>query len=147
MNGIDTRSDVAKFDLSLFMSETETGLYSWFEYNSDLFEAPTVARMLKHFHTLLEDIAANPDARLSELSLMTRQEQAQLEAWNQTESKYERDQCVHQLVELQAARRPDALAVVYGEKQINYEELNRRTNQLAHYLRRHGVGLETASGC
>jgi aspartate racemase len=146
LNWIDTRSDVAKFDLSLFMSETETGLYSWFEYNSDLFEAPTVARMLKHFHTLLEDIAANPDARLSELSLMTRQEQAQLEAWNQTKSKYERDQCVHQLVELQAERRPDALAVVYGEKQISYQELNRRTNQLAHYLRRHGVGLETRVG-
>ncbi|HEU4766874.1 MAG TPA: condensation domain-containing protein, partial [Pyrinomonadaceae bacterium] len=146
LNWMDTRNDVTKFDLSLFITETETGLYSWFEYNSDLFDAPTVARMLKHFHTLLEDIAANPDARLFKLSLMTKQEQAQLEAWNRTQSEYERDQCVHQLVELQAARRPEALAVVYEEKQINYEELNHRANQLAHYLRRHGVGLETRVG-
>ena len=106
----------------------------------------TVARMLKHFHTLLEDIAANPDARLFELSLMTRRGASATQEWNQTQSEYERDQCVHQLVELQAARRPDALAVVHGEKQINYEELNHRANQLAHYLRRHGVGLETRVG-
>jgi len=146
LNWMDTKSDVTKFDLSLFMTETEAGLYSWFEYNSDLFDGPTVARMLQHFHTLLEDIAANPDARLFELSLMTTEEQTQIEAWNQTQSEYERDQCVHQLVELQAASRPDALAVVHGEKQINYEDLNHRANQLAHYLRRHGVGLETRVG-
>ena len=146
LNWMDTKSDVTKFDLSLFMTEIETGLYSWFEYNSDLFERPTIARMVQHFHTLLEDIAANPDARLSDLSLMTTQEQAQLEAWNQTESKYERDQCIHQLVESQAAHRPDALAVVHGDKQLNYGELNRRANQLAHYLRRNGVGLETSVG-
>ena len=146
LNWMDTKSDVTKFDLSLFTTETETGLYCWFEYNSDLFDGSTVARMLKHFHTLLEDIAANPDARLSELSLMTLEEREQLEEWNQTESEYERDQCVHQLVELQAAHRPDALAVVYGEKQISYEELNHRTNRLAHYLRRHGVGVETRVG-
>ncbi|HEX5884419.1 MAG TPA: amino acid adenylation domain-containing protein [Pyrinomonadaceae bacterium] len=146
LNWMDTKSDVTKFDLSLFMTETETGLYSWFEYNTDLFDESTIARMLKHFHTLLEDIAANPDARLSELSLMTGEEREQIKAWNQTQIEYERDQCVHQLVELQAARRPDALAVVYGEKQISYGELNRRTNQLARYLRRHGVGLETRVG-
>nr|QEO74680.1 condensation domain-containing protein [uncultured bacterium] len=146
LNWMDIKSDVTKFDLSLFMTETETGLYSWFEYNSDLFDGSTVARMLQHFHTLLEEIAANPDARLSELSLMTRQERAQLEELNQTQSEYHRDQCIHRLVELQAARRPDALAVVYREKQISYDDLNRRANQLAYYLRAHGVGLETRVG-
>ena len=146
LSWLETKREVTKFDLSLFMSETETGLYSWFAYNSDLFDESTVARMLKHFHTLLEDIAAHPDARLSELSLMTKAEREQLEEWNQTDSEYERDQCIHQLVELQAARRPNAVAVIYGEKQINYGELNRRANQLAHYLRKHGVGLETPVG-
>src|SRR5215213_10270499 len=146
LSWMNTKSDLTKFDLSIFLTETDTGLYSWFEYNSDLFEAPTIARMLNHFHTLLEDIAANPDAGLFELSLMTREEREQLKQWNQTESKYERDQCVHQLVELQAARRSDALAVVHGEKQIRYGELNHRANQLAHYLRRRGVGLETRVG-
>src|SRR5215217_4788468 len=70
LNWMDTKSDVTKFDLSLFMTETNSGLYSWFEYNSDLFDASTIARMLKHFHTLLEEIAENPDACISELSLM-----------------------------------------------------------------------------
>lgn len=146
LNWMDTKSDVTKFDLSLFMTQTATGLYSWFEYNSDLFDRSTVERMLQHFHNLLEDIAANPDARLSELSLITSDERAQLERWNQTRTEYQREQRVHQLVESQAARRPDAVAVIYGEKQISYAEMNHRANQLAHYLKRHGVGLETRVG-
>jgi amino acid adenylation domain-containing protein len=143
---MNTRREVTKFDLSFFLTETDNGLYSWFAYNTDLFDGATIARLLKHFHTLLEGIAANPDARLSELSLMTTEERQQLEEWNQTQTEYERDKCVHQLVELQAARQPDAIAVVYGEKQISYGELNRRANQLAHYLRAHGVGIETRVG-
>ena len=143
---VGTKRDTAKFDLNLFMSEFENGLHSSLVYNTDLFDEATVARMLTHFHTLLEEIAANPDARLSELSLMTIEEREQLEQWNQTQSEYDRDKCVHQLVELQAARRPEAVAVVYGENEISYEELNRRANQLAHYLRKHGVGLEARVG-
>jgi amino acid adenylation domain-containing protein len=146
MTSMNTKREVTKFDLSLFLSETEIGLYSWGAYNTDLFDGSTIARLLKHFHTLLEEIAANPDARLSELSLMTTEETQQFEQWNQTQSEYERDKCVHQLVELQASRQPNALAVVYGEKQISYGELNRRANQLAHYLRAHGVGLEIRVG-
>ena len=143
---VGTRRETAKFDLNLFMGEFENGLHSSFVYNTDLFDEATVVRMLKHFHTLLEEIAAHPDARLSELSLMTREEREQLEQWNQTQTEYERDKCVHQLVELQAERQPHAVAVVYGENEIRYEELNRRANQLAHYLRKHGVGLETRVG-
>jgi amino acid adenylation domain-containing protein len=143
---MQTKRETAKFDLNLFMGESEHGLYSGFGYNSDLFDESTAARMLKHFYTLLEEIAANPDARLSELSLMTRQERKQLEGWNQTRSEYERDLCIHQLVELQAARQPNAVAVVHGEKQFSYGEVNRRANQLAHFLRGHGVGLETSVG-
>jgi amino acid adenylation domain-containing protein len=146
MTSMNTKREVTKFDLSLFLSETEIGLYSWGAYNTDLFDGSTIARLLKHFHTLLEEIAANPDARLSELSLMTTEETQQFEQWNQTQSEYERDKCVHQLVELQASRQPNALAVVYGEKQISYGELNRRANRLAHYLRAHGVGRETRVG-
>ena len=146
MTSMNTKREVTKFDLSLFLSETEVGLYSWGAYNTDLFDGSTIARLLKHFHTLLEEIAANPDARLSELSLMTTEERQQFEQWNQTQSEYERDKCVHQLVELQASRQPNALAVVYGEKQISYGELNRRANRLAHYLRAHGVGLEIRVG-
>ena len=143
---LNTRREVTKFDLSIFLTETENGLYSWFSYNRDLFDGPTMARLLQHFHTLLEAIAENPEARLSELPLMTRAEQEELEQWNQTRTEYERDKCIHQLVEGQAARQPDAVAVVHGEKQLSYGELNRQANQLAHYLRAHGVGLESRVG-
>ncbi|HEX7333556.1 MAG TPA: amino acid adenylation domain-containing protein [Pyrinomonadaceae bacterium] len=143
---VGTKRDTAKFDLNLFMGEFETGLNSSLVYNTDLFDESTIARMLEHFHTLLAEIAANPDARLSELSLLTTEEREQLQQWNQTQTEYERDQSVHQLVELQAALRPDGVAVVDGANEIRYEELNRRANQLAHYLRKHGVGLETRVG-
>ncbi len=143
---MDTESDIAKFDLSFFISETDTGLYAWFEYDIELFEASTIARMLKHFEMLVEGIAANPEARLYELPLLTKEEQEQLREWNQTATEYGREQCVHQIVEMQAAQTPDEVAVVYRKEEINYRELNERANQLAHYLRRRGVGPDVRVG-
>ena len=102
--------------------------------------------MLRNFEALLKGIAANPEARLSELPLVTREEQEQFRKWNQTSTEYERDQCLQQLVEMQAARQPEAVAVSYGAKQINYRELNTRANQLAHYLRRRGVEPDARVG-
>jgi amino acid adenylation domain-containing protein len=115
-------------------------------YNTDLFERATIVRMLGHFQTLLEAIAANPDARLADLPLLTKEELRQAREWSKSESEYERDACVHDLVEAQAARRPDATALVFAERQLTYAELNERANQLAHYLRRCGVGLEEKVG-
>jgi len=143
---MDTANDIAKFDLSFFISETENGLYAWFEYDVELFERPTIARMLRHFEVLLEAITTNPDARLSDLPWLTEAEAQQLREWNQTSTDYGRDLCLPQLVETQAAQRPDALAVAHGKEQITYRELNERANQLAHYLREHGVGLEVRVG-
>jgi amino acid adenylation domain-containing protein len=78
--------------------------------------------------------------------MLTGAEEEQLHQWNQTTTDYGRDECVHQLVEGQAAAQPDAVAVVYGKQQLSYRELNERANQLAHYLRRRGVGLEVRVG-
>jgi amino acid adenylation domain-containing protein len=143
---MDTANDIAKFDLSFYISETDTGLYAWFEYDTDLFERPTIARMLRHFGVLLEGITANPEARLSELPLLTEEEQEQLREWNQTTTDYGRDLSLQQIVETQVSQQPDAIAVVNGEEQITYRELNERANQLAHYLREHGVGLNVQVG-
>ncbi len=129
-----------RFDLELHLWAVPEGLAGTLIYNTDLFEQPTIARMLRHFETLLEGIAANPEARLSELPLLTKEEHEQVWEWNRTSSEYGRDACVQHLVEMQAARRPEAVAVSYGAKQISYRELNTRANQLAHYLRRRGVG-------
>src|SRR5215510_2921983 len=138
---MDTENEIAKFDLSFFISETDTGLYAWFEYDTELFEKPTIARMLRHFEVLLEGIVTNPDARLSELPLLTDAEQEQLREWNQTTTDYGRDLCLQETVETRTLEQPDAIAVIHGKEQITYRELNERANQLAHYLREHGVSL------
>ena len=86
-------------------------------------------------------------ARVSKLLLLTDAERyEQLVAWNATQAAYPQEQCIHQLVEAQAAQRPDAVAVVCGAHQLTYGALNRRANQLAHHLRRLGVGPEVLVG-
>jgi aspartate racemase len=100
--------------------------------------------MLGHYRVLLEGVVANPDARLGELPLLTEAERHQLLIeWNQTETDYPRDKCIHQLFEEQVERTPDAIAVVFEDRQLTYRELNERSNQLARYLRKQGVGPES----
>ena len=135
-----------RFDLEFHLWVVPEGLSGPLIYNTDLFERSTISRMLTHLQTLLEAIVANPDARLSELPLLTKDEQKQAREWSKSESEYERDLCVQALVEAQAARRPDAVALVYADRQLSYGELNARANQLAHYLRKRGVGLEGRVG-
>ena len=135
-----------RFDLEFHLWIVPEGLAGPLIYNTDLFERATIVRMLGHFQMLLEGIAANPDARLSDLPLLTKEETAQAREWSRSESEYERDLCVHELVTAEAARRPDAVALSYGERQLTYGQLNERANQLAHYLRKRGVGLEVRVG-
>jgi amino acid adenylation domain-containing protein len=135
------------FDLTLYMWEREKQLSGAFEYNTDLFEAATIERMAGHFQTLLEGIVADPDERLSRLPLLSAAERRQLLIdWNDTVADYPARSCVHELFAEQAARRPDQVAVVCGDAQLSYGELNRRANQLAHHLRSLGAGAETLVG-
>jgi aspartate racemase len=146
LSWMETESDITKFDLSLFISKTNAGLYSWFQYNTDLFERSTIARLLKHFQTLLEGIAANPEARLWELPLLTEPEQQMLADWNETQREYPHEVCIHELFERQAALRPEVTALVFADQEISYRELDERANQLARYLRAKGVGAESPVG-
>jgi amino acid adenylation domain-containing protein len=133
----------AKFDLTLSMSESVDGLKGSLQYNTDLFDAETIIRMLGHFRVLLEGVVANPNQRLARLPVLTQAEQHQLLVdWNVTKRDYPKDKCIHELFEAQVERSPDAVAVVFESRQLTYRELNRKANQLAHYLRKHGVGAE-----
>jgi amino acid adenylation domain-containing protein len=137
----------SRFDLMLNLSETSEGLSGIFEYNTDIFDRTTIVRMIGHLQTLLEKVVSDPDQRLSEVSLMGEMECCQLLVeWNQTQVEYPQHQCIHQLFEAQVERIPDAIAVVFGEQQFSYEELNHHANQLAHYLRSLGVEPETPVG-
>ncbi|MEG4959437.1 MULTISPECIES: amino acid adenylation domain-containing protein [unclassified Microcoleus] len=107
------------------------------------FDPIAITRMLAHLQTLLESIAANPQQKISKLSMLTAAELAQLQEWNQTQANYPQDKCVHQLFEAQVDRSPDAIAAVFSQnlqQQLTYLELNSKANQLAHYLQQLGVG-------
>ncbi len=138
-----TDSGTAKFDLSLFLRRESRGLAGDVEYATDLFDAATPIRLVRHFRTLLESIVARPGHRLSTLAILTRSERWQVTGeWNDTATSYPREQLIHQLFEQQAERTPEATAVVLGEsgQSLSYRELNVRANRLAHALRRQGVG-------
>jgi amino acid adenylation domain-containing protein len=141
---LQIETGITKFDLRVDLWDSQDGLEVMFEYSTDLFDAPSITRMIGHFQTLLEGIGANPNLRVSELSLLPANERRQLlSEWNQTEKEYPRGQTIHQLFEAQAELAPDAIAVACGQGQLSYSELNRRANQLAHYLRQQGVGPES----
>ncbi|MEH1781198.1 MAG: amino acid adenylation domain-containing protein [Nostoc sp.] len=140
-------SATAKFDLTLGMENTPTGLVGVWEYNTDLFDASTIERMTGHFVTLLEGIVANPHKQISQLPLLTVTEQQQLLVeWNNTQVDYYQDKCIHQLFEEQVQRTPDAVAVVFGNQQLTYQQLNCRANQLAHYLQTLGIKPDVLVG-
>ena len=144
---IDILPATSLFDLSMYLRERDGKLIGFFEYNTDLFEASTIERMVGHFKTLLEGIVANPDQRITNLPILTDSELHQLLVeWNDTAAEYPKDSCIHELFEAQAERTPDAVAVQFEGKQLMYRELNSRANQLAHYLRGFGVGPEKLVG-
>ena len=136
-----------KFDLTLLMVQAPDSLTASLEYNTDLFDAATIRRMLGHFEVLLGGIVANPDQRLSELPILTAAERQQiLVEWNNTKRDYPNDECIHDLFEAQVERTPDTVAVVFEGEQLTYRELNCRANQLAHYLRKLGVSPDVLVG-
>ncbi|MDZ8084245.1 MAG: amino acid adenylation domain-containing protein [Nostoc sp. DedQUE12b] len=137
----------SKFDLTLFMEDFEQGLVATCEYNTDLFNADTITRMLGHFQTLLSSIVSDPEQCISDLQLLTPSEVQQLLVeWNDTKTDYPQDKCIHQLFEAQVEKTPNAVAVVFENQQITYRELNNRANQLAHYLQQLGVKPEVLVG-
>ncbi|MBR8829322.1 MAG: amino acid adenylation domain-containing protein [Gomphosphaeria aponina SAG 52.96 = DSM 107014] len=140
-------SGTSKFDITLDLQENSEDIRGEFAYNTDLFEAATIARMVGHFQTLLENIVAEPAERISDLGILTAAEQHQLlEEWNNTQTDYPQDKCIHQLFEAQVERTPNAVAVVWENQQLTYQELNQRANQLAHYIKALGVKEEVLVG-
>jgi amino acid adenylation domain-containing protein len=137
----------ARFDLSMVLRELpDGGLAARIEYPTDLFDATTIDRLVGHFERLLHAAASDPDQRLSMLPILTADEERQLLVdWNQTTRPYDR-RCLHELFADQAARTPDAVAVVDSEQRITFSQLDRRSSQLARELGRLGAGAGTLVG-
>ena len=143
----EIENGTAKFDQCLNLWETGDGLMGSLEYSTDLFEAKTIQRQLGHYLRLLEAIVSNPDQQLSALPLLSDEERRQsLSAWNGTPCNYDRHVCLHELFEAQAQKTPEAVAVAFETRQLTYDELNQRANQLAHHLRSRGVRPDTLVG-
>ena len=141
----DTKT--AKLDLIISANEGPAGLELNAEYSTDLFDEARIARMLRHFEVLLRGVVAEPEQRLWELPLLEAAEwQQTMRGWNETEHFEAGASNLPELFEAQVARRPEAAAVVCGAEELSYGELNRRANQLAHYLKRLGVGPEQLVG-
>ena len=146
LNPIKVESKTANFDLTLSMVETNTGLRGGIEYNTDLFDADRITRMLGHFQTLLAGIIAHPDQNISDLPLLTATEHQQILTTRNKNQISVPQHCIHQLFEAQVEKTPDAIAIVCEQVQLTYKELNQRANQLAYYLQIQGVKPEFLVG-
>ena len=129
----------AQFELSLFV-DLEISRKAYAEFNTDLFEPDTIDRLLGHYRTALESILENPEQPLSTVPLLGADEQTRLlDEWNATGTAYSSEICLPQLIETEAARRADAVAVRLNGRHFTYGELNQRSNRVARRLREMGA--------
>lgn len=138
-----TAEAIGPLDVALELHLPEVSL----RYDAELFRPKTIDRMLGHYRVLLESFAADPARRLSHVMLVTEDERRQLtEEWPQTRTPFPSEACLHHLFESRVDRQPDAPAAIHEGRTITYAELERRSNQLAHHLRRLGVGPDRPVG-
>jgi amino acid adenylation domain-containing protein len=130
----------AMFDLTLSLQEVGKRIVGGLEYAKALFDPGTIRRYAGYLRRLLDGLVADEKQVVERLPLLSEEErQRVVYEWNETEWDYPSEKCVHELFEEQAERTPEAIAVEYDEQRLTYRELNRRSNQLAHYLRGLGV--------
>ena len=132
--------DTAKFDLTLAMTNGESGIEAGIEYNTDLYNADTIERMLTHLQVLLTELTAKPDSCLADLQLLDETERKLVtDTFNATDVDFGGPGCVHELVAAQARRSPEAIAVESGNEILSYAELERRSSRLAWQLQQLGA--------
>ncbi|HEV2904473.1 MAG TPA: condensation domain-containing protein, partial [Pyrinomonadaceae bacterium] len=145
MTPLRTAGVSSKFDLTLALAQFGPSLLGSVEYNTDLFDQPTSERMITHYVKILEAVAGDPQLRLSQLPLLTDAEWQRLVVeFNETATEAPDDRCVNLLLEAQVRRSPQAIAVSFGQRQLTYEELDQRANQLARFLKSLNVGPDVA---
>ena len=136
-----------KFDLNLEVTDLDHRLGCCLTYSTDLFDEPRIARMAAHWCNLLEALIAYPGQRLSELPLLSADEQRALQdSLGAEKGAHRLDQCIHQLFSQQASQRPDAPALTFAGVTLSYAQLDERANRLAWMLRERGVGPQVRVG-
>lgn len=145
VSGLDLRTlsigqGGAPLDLMMLIGEIGDQFSAALQYDTDIFDESTIARMAGHFITLVEGIVADADRPVSELPVLTAAEQSQLDAWNDTSVSWDGPHCLHELIAESARRNPDAPAVSFGELTLTHAELDVRAEEFAHRLQPAGAG-------
>ena len=137
----------AKYDLTLYTSESDEGIVTFWEFNTDLFEEATIRRMMEHFRNLLTAVVKEPGQKVDAIDFLTsREKQLLFEEWNATQRDFPDNTTVHALFEALAQTQPEAPAVRYHEQEWTYAQLNARANQLAHFLLQKGIRTDEIVG-
>lgn len=138
---LDVYSGTTKFDLLLTMIETEAGMTAAFEYDKQLFKETTIKRITQHFTRLLQAIVENPDGLITQFEFIADKEKRLLiDQWNRKSLHTETLESIPARFEKQVALYPERTAVSFEDQSLTYRELNERANQLAHHLKKLGVG-------
>ena len=134
-------------DITFHFSKEAGRIAGTATFDSNLFEPATIERLILHFKNVLATILENPNAPISRIEVLTKEERRQVVVtWNATEREYPADSCIHQLFEDSVKRMPEKMAVLFQDKHVTYSQLNRRANRFAHYLMGLGVGPEVLVG-
>lgn len=141
------RNDTSKFDLWVNVIDQKEKMVFEVEYNSVIFFEDTITRIMKNYQTLLGDVVIDENKKIGELVVLENEEQKNLMNQSRgTSIAFQKEVCLHQIIERQCSKTPNAIAVSFEEQQLNYQELSEVTNQLAHYLIAEGVRLESFVG-
>jgi len=147
LSGVDLEFKYSIFDLLVTINNGPEGRMGIFLYSTDLFARPAMEQLARHFTVLLEKATANPDLPLELISFLSQQERVQLlQEWNRTAEIFTQKCCLHELVEQQAARTPDEIALIADGREHTYQELNSRANRVAYYLIARRIGPESLVG-
>ncbi|KEK19599.1 peptide synthetase, partial [Bacillus gaemokensis] len=134
-----TMTEQTNYDFNVMVIPGEE-IQIQFQYNAHVYDDASIERMRNHLIQIMQQIVNNPQIHTHELELVTVEEKMQiLEMFNDTAAEYPREKTIHQLFEEQVQRKPDQVAIVFENKQLTYQELNERANQLARTLRSEGV--------
>jgi amino acid adenylation domain-containing protein len=147
LSEVESAGETAKLELTLALQEQGGVIVGGVSYNRDLYEAETIGRLVESYERVLRAVVADPEQRVLEIELLSEAQRRQIiEGWNETAAAYPRELTLSELFEAQAARTPEAIALLFEATSLSYRELNERANQLARYLQRKGVGPEALVG-
>ncbi len=140
----NAENKISKFDMTLTAVESEDNIVFNLNYCTSLYSKKTIEKLIKHFTNILEGISNNINQEISEIDMLTKEEKHQIiNEFNNTKAEYPKHKTIHELFEEQAQSTPDSIAVIYEDKKLTYNSLNKKSNQMARVLRSKGVKADS----